>query len=149
MRRAILPAVALLLTTGAAVPGTPQNKDLDIQAHRGGLGLRVENTLASFGNALRLGVTTLELDVQITADGQAVVTHDRRINPAKCEGAFAGQYIKDLTLAQVRLMDCGSKTVVPGQLLVPGAQMPFAQRSLRTRPAIQGRKRQTQHRDEG
>ncbi|HCT79414.1 MAG TPA: hypothetical protein DGG94_05030 [Micromonosporaceae bacterium] len=124
MRRAILPVVALLLTTGAALPQHP-HKDFDIQAHRGGLGLRVENTLASFGNALRLGVTTLELDVQITADGQAVVTHDRRINPAKCEGAYAGQYIKDLTLAQVRTMDCGSKTVVPGQLLVPGAQMPL------------------------
>ncbi|WP_117210736.1 glycerophosphodiester phosphodiesterase family protein [Allorhizocola rhizosphaerae] len=119
---------ALLALTMLASPLTPvhhEPRDLDVQAHRGGLGLRVENTLAAFGNALRLGVDTLELDVQITLDGHAVVTHDRRINPAKCLGAYGGRYIKDLTLAQVRTMDCGSQTVVPGQQLVPGAPMPL------------------------
>ncbi|MEO8526271.1 MAG: glycerophosphodiester phosphodiesterase family protein, partial [Caldimonas sp.] len=35
----------------------------DLQAHRGGRGLRPENTLASFGNAMKMGVTTLELDI--------------------------------------------------------------------------------------
>ena len=62
----------------------------DIQAHRGGLGLTVESTLASFGRALRLGVSTLELDVQITEDGQAVVTHDRKVTGAKCQRHRAG-----------------------------------------------------------
>jgi glycerophosphoryl diester phosphodiesterase len=57
---------------------------LDVQAHRGGLGLRPESSLAAFTNALQLGVTTLELDVQITEDGRAVVTHDRRVNPVVC-----------------------------------------------------------------
>ncbi len=117
----------LLALTLLAGPLTPAHHrpDLDIQAHRGGLGLWVENTLASFGNALRLGVDTLELDVQITLDGHAVVTHDRRVNPAKCLGAHGGRYITDLTLAQVRTMDCGSQQVVPGQLIVPGAPMPL------------------------
>lgn len=31
-----------------------------------------------------VGVTTLELDVQITQDGHAVVTHDRRVSATKC-----------------------------------------------------------------
>jgi glycerophosphoryl diester phosphodiesterase len=62
------------ITTGPA--SAAPAKTFDLQAHRGGLGLRVENTLASFGNALQLGVSTLELDVQITQDGQAVVTHE-------------------------------------------------------------------------
>jgi hypothetical protein len=31
-----------------------------------------ESSLSSFGNAIRLGVSTLELDLQITEDGQAV-----------------------------------------------------------------------------
>jgi glycerophosphoryl diester phosphodiesterase len=66
------------------------------------------------------GVSTLELDVQITEDGHAVVTHDRDPSPAKCvdtapafpddpEFPYApGQrFIKDLTLAQVRTIDCG------------------------------------------
>ncbi|SDU77355.1 Glycerophosphoryl diester phosphodiesterase family protein [Jiangella alkaliphila] len=93
-----------------------QSRSFDLQAHRGGLGLRSESTLASFGNALQLGVTTLELDIQITKDGYAVVTHDRRINPAKCQDTAPvtpgdpqfpyaqGRYIKDLTLAQVRTL---------------------------------------------
>jgi glycerophosphoryl diester phosphodiesterase len=68
----------------AAAPVADQ-APFDVQAHRGGLGLTVESTLASFDKALRLGVSTLELDVQITQDGQAVVTHDRKVNGAKCQ----------------------------------------------------------------
>ncbi len=112
----------------------------DLQAHRGGIGLTVENTLASFRRALEIGVSTLELDVQITEDGHAVVTHDRDPNPRKCldtAPAFAGDpefpyvpgktYIKDLTLAQVRTLDCGSQTLpeFPGQQASPGARMPL------------------------
>ena len=49
----------------------------DLQAHRGGAGLRPENTLAAFAHALEVGVSTLELDVQISLDGLPVVNHDR------------------------------------------------------------------------
>jgi glycerophosphoryl diester phosphodiesterase len=49
----------------------------DLQAHRGGAGLRRENTLDAFGHALELGVSTLELDVQISVDGVAVLSHER------------------------------------------------------------------------
>lgn len=112
----------------------------DLQAHRGGIGLTVESTLASFRRALELGVSTLELDVQITEDGHAVVTHDRDPNPRKCRDtapAFEGDpefpyvpgrtYIKDLTFAQVRTLDCGSQTLpeFPGQQASPGARMPL------------------------
>lgn len=45
---------------------------------------KLAGTLASFDKAIRLGVSTLELDVQITQDGQAVVTHDREVNGNKC-----------------------------------------------------------------
>ncbi|WP_180232864.1 glycerophosphodiester phosphodiesterase [Bacillus sp. AFS055030] len=113
-------------------------KGFDLQAHRGGLGLTVESTLASFSHALELGVSTLELDVQITEDHQAVITHDRKITGTKCtdtkpafvgdsEYPYVGKYIKDLTLAQVRTLDCGAKGLpqFPGQQLSPGAQMPL------------------------
>jgi glycerophosphoryl diester phosphodiesterase len=49
----------------------------DLQAHRGGAGLRAANTLRAFGNALDVGVSTLELDVQISNDRVAMVSHDR------------------------------------------------------------------------
>ncbi|XZF74513.1 glycerophosphodiester phosphodiesterase family protein [Bacillus sp. AL-1R] len=113
-------------------------KGFDLQAHRGGLGLTVESTLASFSHALELGVSTLELDVQKTEDHQAVITHDRKITGTKCtdtkpafvgdsEYPYVGKYIKDLTLAQVRTLDCGAKGLpqFPGQQLSPGAQMPL------------------------
>lgn len=122
------------------VPAEASHRRFDLQAHRGGLGLVVENTLPAFANALELGVSTLELDVQITEDGQAVVTHDRDPNPAKCVDtapAFPGdpefpyvpgrRYIKDLTLAQVKTIDCGSLRLpqYPGQRLSPGERMPL------------------------
>ncbi len=143
MRRS---AVALLtagvaastLAAPAAAGAAARKAEFDLQAHRGGLGLRVESTLASFGNALRLGVSTLELDVQITEDRQAVVTHDRRVSGTKCtdtapatagdpEFPYVGKYVNTLTLAQVRTLDCGSKTLAdkPGQQAVPGARMPL------------------------
>jgi glycerophosphoryl diester phosphodiesterase len=49
----------------------------DLQAHRGGAGLRAANTLRAFGNALDVGVSTLELDVQISNDRVAMVSHER------------------------------------------------------------------------
>lgn len=134
-------ALALGAAPASATPaGHHHHRTFDLQAHRGGIALTVENTLPAFDNALALGVSTLELDVQITQDGYAVVTHDRDPSPAKCvdtEPAFPGDpefpyvpnktYIKDLTLAQVRTLDCGSlrQPQFPGQELHPGERMPL------------------------
>lgn len=122
-----------------AVPATAaadKPRPFDLQAHRGGIGLAVESSLLSFGTALDLGVSTLELDVQITADGHAVVTHDRRTNPQVCADTapatpddplfpYVGRYVDTLTLAQIRTLDCGStaKPAYPAQRLSPGARM--------------------------
>jgi glycerophosphoryl diester phosphodiesterase len=137
-------AIAVCAATLAGAAAGPAHADdrgrrpFDLQAHRGGLGLVVESTLPAFENALRVGVTTLELDVQITRDGAAVVTHDRRVSAAKCldtrpatpgdpDYPYVGSYVKDLTLAQVRTLDCGTLTqpAHPGQRAVPGARMPL------------------------
>lgn len=114
-----------------------QSRAFDLEAHRGGLGLVSESTIASFTNALEMGVTTLELDVHITSDGVAVVGHDRKISNKKCLDTgpafpndpiypYVGRYIKDLTLAQVKTLDCGSQQLAayPNQLQTPGAKMP-------------------------
>src|SRR5690625_1797278 len=60
-------------------------RHFDLQAHRGGRGLVVESTLAGFANALELGVSTLELDVQITRDRHVVVSHDRQVSATICQ----------------------------------------------------------------
>jgi glycerophosphoryl diester phosphodiesterase len=55
----------------------------DLQAHRGGAGLWPENTLEAFGRALALGVSTLELDVHLTAEDDVVVHHDPTVADAR------------------------------------------------------------------
>lgn len=86
----------------------------DLQGHRGARGLAPENTLPAFERALSLGVTTLELDVGVTADGQVVVAHDPYVNPLITRDAGGqwlpgsrGPLIRSLTLAQLQAYDVG------------------------------------------
>lgn len=85
----------------------------DAQGHRGARGLAPENTLPAFERALEIGVTTLELDVGVTADGVVVVGHDPALNPAITRDASGqwlaakGPTIKSLTYAQLQAYDVG------------------------------------------
>jgi glycerophosphoryl diester phosphodiesterase len=84
---------------------------LDI-AHRGGAALRPENSLAAFRHAIALGADGAELDVQLSADGVAVVHHDLRLNPGytRRDGTWlagTAPRIKDLPLEQLRHYDIG------------------------------------------
>src|SRR4249920_2333223 len=115
MRRSlrVISVAAVLVSTSLAGEAVAQASSFDLEAHRGGRGLRPENTLASFGKALQLGVTTLELDTGVTKDGVVVVSHERRISPLECADTgtnhVVGQLIKDLTYAQIRTLDCGTR----------------------------------------
>lgn len=85
----------------------------DLQGHRGARGLAPENTIASFKTALEIGVSTLELDVGITADGVVVVSHNSRLNPSLTRGPdgqwlkHVGPKLKDLTYDQLAAYDIG------------------------------------------
>ncbi|MBI1193236.1 MAG: glycerophosphodiester phosphodiesterase [Bacteroidetes bacterium] len=63
---------------------SPESIAFEIQGHRGCRGLMPENTLPAFLHAMELGITVLELDVVISADGQVVVSHEPWINPEIC-----------------------------------------------------------------
>jgi glycerophosphoryl diester phosphodiesterase len=86
---------------------------LELQGHRGARGLWPENTLAAFGGALELGVSTLELDCGLTRDGVVVVTHDPELNPDLTRGADGrflartGARIFDLTYPELGPYDVG------------------------------------------
>ena len=103
---------AWLLAACSATAPTPK-RDFDLQAHRGGRALAPENTLAAFDNAMEMGVTTLELDIGLTADGVVVISHDTVLNPEHtrdANGAFLtakGPAIRALTLAQLQAYDVG------------------------------------------
>jgi glycerophosphoryl diester phosphodiesterase len=56
----------------------------DVTAHRGGRGLRPENTLPSFESGLDQLVTTLETDTGVTTDGVSLIWHDQFLNPESC-----------------------------------------------------------------
>lgn len=149
-RTAAIAAVAALGGLAAAAPVAPAADtagrhagSFDIEAHRGGRGLRPENTLASFGKALQLGVSTLELDTGVTRDGVVVVSHERRISSLECQDTapahagdtafpYVGKLIHELTLSQIKTLDCGTRHPAPGaadpfvatQEAVPGTHMP-------------------------
>lgn len=81
-------------------------------AHRGGAQLWPENTLAAFQAARAIGCDGAELDVQLCADGVAVVHHDFRLKAglARQDDVWLtalGPRIKDLTLAELRRFDVG------------------------------------------
>ena len=78
--------------TATAIPATTPElpAGFDVQGHRGARGLKPENTLPAFETALDLGVTTLELDLHLTADGVVVIWHDDRITKDKCGLAEGG-----------------------------------------------------------
>lgn len=83
-----------------------------IIAHRGGAGLRPENSLAAVEHAIELGVDGIEVDVHLSKDGEVVVYHDFRLNRYLTrEGGDwlpeTGAAVKDLTLQQLRSYDIG------------------------------------------
>ncbi|KZT23767.1 PLC-like phosphodiesterase [Neolentinus lepideus HHB14362 ss-1] len=132
------PAQEIILG-GADAPASPgpvgaggHARFFDIQAHRGGRGNTVENTLPGFAWGLINGATTLELDNGITKDGEVVVWHDENITPQKCidtgpafpddpDYPYVGKFVANLTLSQLKTLDCGSKRQLgyPHQLTVP------------------------------
>lgn len=84
----------------------------DLQGHRGARGLLPENTLPAYEAALRIGVSTLELDVGVSSDGVVVISHDRALNPeitrdAQGQWLAAPVLVNALTFAQLQSFDVG------------------------------------------
>ena len=72
-------------------------------AHRGDSAHRPENTLASFAGALEVGASLVELDVQLTRDGEVIVLHDVTLDRTT-DGSGD---VRRLTLAEVRAVSAG------------------------------------------
>ena len=77
----------------------------DVSAHRGGRGLRPENTLPSFESGMDQGATTLETDTGVTTDGVSLIWHDQFLNPESCRRQDGAPYtmenrvyIKDISM---------------------------------------------------
>jgi glycerophosphoryl diester phosphodiesterase len=57
---------------------------LNMQGHRGGRGLRPENTLPAFEAGLDNGINSIETDTGVTNDHQSLIWHDHFLNPESC-----------------------------------------------------------------
>jgi glycerophosphoryl diester phosphodiesterase len=128
----LVAVLASLVALAPAPTASPQAPGFDLQAHRGGRGETTEESLRAFAKSLELGVSTLELDIVLTKDGQPLVWHDPTIDAEKCADtgpAFAGdpaypyvgKLVHELTLVQIRTLDCGKRLAeFPDAEVVPG-----------------------------
>jgi len=77
-----------------------------IIGHRGARGEAPENTLSGFRYLLGLGIRAVELDIQVTGDGELVVIHDPVL-----ERTTSGQgSVHDQTVAELAALDACHNT---------------------------------------
>ena len=89
---------------------------VDVQAHRGGMGLMAANTLESMKNAVDLGVNTLEMDIVVTKDKKVILSHDRffteettRPDGTHVQKEDPKEYLWHMTYDEIRKYDVGMR----------------------------------------
>ena len=75
-----------------------------VVAHRGSSSLAPQNTLAAFESAWRSGADSIEIDIQLDADGAPVVIHDDTVD-ATTNGSGA---VAEMHSDELRRLDAGS-----------------------------------------
>jgi glycerophosphoryl diester phosphodiesterase len=75
-----------------------------VVGHRGAEALAPENTWAAFQIAYQAGADFVELDVQLTRDGEAIIFHDFTLQPKLGDR----RWVRDLTWAELEGLDVGS-----------------------------------------
>ncbi len=89
------------------------NNIFDFEAHRGGRDARPENTLYSYTYAIEHGATCIECDMQLTKDGQIVMSHNPVLNhdiTRSKDGTYVpkGKYdIRKMTVSELKQFDVG------------------------------------------
>lgn len=105
-----------LLSTGAAAayaqPAAAQNDEPTVIAHRGASAVAPENTLPAVDIGAGMKADFVEIDVQLTKDGELVVIHDTTLDrTTDVETKFpdrAPYNVGDFTLEEIRTLDAGS-----------------------------------------
>ena len=100
----------------APVPEQPKYV-VEVEAHRGGMGLYPEETLAAMLNAVNLGVNTLEMDLCVSQDKQVMLSHDRYFHPrystrpdgTSVEKGDPKVYLYELPYSEIAKWDVGVK----------------------------------------
>ena len=137
MKKILLLALLVIILPISAI-GKTFPPGFDLQSHRGGRGVYPENTMSAFIYSAELGVTTLELDLQLTKDGIPIISHNPILEPylAKYNGKWVVKgkepVIGNLSLIQLKKYTVGEtdpdseyyKERCPGQNIVSDAKIP-------------------------
>jgi glycerophosphoryl diester phosphodiesterase len=119
---------AILCSSSRAI-GRSLDGTHDLQGHRGARGKRPENTIPAFEYCIEHQMTTIELDANVTKDKQLIINHDTTVNGKIClyEDGEPAKFtpIKDLTVEQLKQLNCGSagNADFPEQIPVAGARL--------------------------
>ena len=74
-------------------------------AHRGYSGKYPENTMTAFREAFKARTDGIELDVQLSKDGQLVIIHDETLNRT----TTGKGYVRDYTLSELKQLDASGR----------------------------------------
>lgn len=80
------------------------SKKIITVAHRGASGYVPEHTILSYETAQKMKADYIELDLQMTKDGQLIVMHDEKLDRT----TNGTGWVKDHTLAEIKVLDAGS-----------------------------------------
>jgi glycerophosphoryl diester phosphodiesterase len=104
----------MALTAGAASAQTAtlEGPVLNI-GHRGASAYAPEHTFAAYDLALEQGADYIEIDLQMTADGELVALHDKTLNrtadaPEGVPERYCRGLVSKKTLEQIKMCDAGS-----------------------------------------
>ncbi len=114
-KRILLPAALALYLAIALLVSYVANDNLVyvkwnvvVSAHRGYIDNAPENSLPSVRDAIAKGIDSVEIDVQLTGDGEVVLHHDYTLSRM----AGVSRRVSDMTYEELRRLDIG---VVPGE----------------------------------
>ena len=84
-------------------------KNFNVSGHRGGRGIRPENTLPAFEAGLDNLIDTIETDTGVTTDHVSLIWHDQFLNPQSCRKADGSPYtlenrvyIRDISMPEAQ-----------------------------------------------
>lgn len=77
---------------GGSAEAAARLKDFKVQGHRGGRGLRPENTLPAFEAGLDNRIDVIETDTGVSTDHVSLIWHDQFYNPQACRRADGKPY---------------------------------------------------------
>src|ERR671921_1473034 len=97
---------------GAQTESTLEGPVLNI-GHRGASAYAPEHTFAAYDLALAQGADYIEIDLQMTADGELVALHDKTLNrtadaPEGVPERYCRGLVSKKTLEQIKMCDAGS-----------------------------------------